>query len=166
FPTRRSSDLVASGRPNAAVRAGPAAWPASRIAWASASSPGRTRKLARVPRIDTAAARACSNTPMERMQMDTSKAAGGIAVVGFDGDDTLWRSQDFYDEAQARFEEMLGHYIDLGDVRLHERLYAVEKGNIALFGYGVKGMVLSMIESAVQLTDGRISATDLQRVVQ
>ncbi|HEU4814005.1 MAG TPA: HAD family hydrolase [Xanthomonadaceae bacterium] len=89
-----------------------------------------------------------------------------IALVGFDGDDTLWRSQDFYDEAQVTFESILGGYIDLGDARVTERLYAVEKGNIALFGYGVKGMVLSMIEAAVELTGERIAASDLHRIVQ
>ena len=101
--------------------------------------------------------------------MDTnnpSRADGGIAMVGFDGDDTLWRSQDFYDEAQATFERMLGQYIDLGDARVQERLYAVEKGNISLFGYGVKGMVLSMIEAAVELSGERISAADVHRIVQ
>ena len=97
---------------------------------------------------------------------DPSRADGGIAMVGFDGDDTLWRSQDFYDEAQATFERMLGQYIDLGDARVQERLYAVEKGNISLFGYGVKGMVLSMIEAAVELSGERISAADVHRIVQ
>lgn len=91
---------------------------------------------------------------------------GGLALVGFDGDDTLWRSQDFYDEAQSTFEQILSAYIDLGDARVQERLYAVEKGNIALFGYGVKGMVLSMIEAAVELTGERIAAADLHRIVQ
>ena len=89
-----------------------------------------------------------------------------IALVGFDGDDTLWRSQDFYDEAQATFERMLGRYVDLGDARVQERLYAVEKGNIAFFGYGVKGMVLSMIEAAVELTGERIAAADVHRIVR
>lgn len=89
-----------------------------------------------------------------------------IALVGFDGDDTLWRSQDFYDAAQATFEEMLGRYVDLGDARVQERLYAVEKGNISFFGYGVKGMVLSMIEAAVELTGERVAAADLRRIVQ
>src|SRR5688500_8004485 len=89
-----------------------------------------------------------------------------IALVGFDGDDTLWRSQDFYDEAQATFERMLRRYVDLGDARVQERLYAVEKGNIAFFGYGVKGMVLSMIEAAVELTGERIAAADVHRIVQ
>ena len=95
-----------------------------------------------------------------------ASAGQGIALVGFDGDDTLWRSQDFYDAAQADFERILGRYVDLGDVRVQERLYAVEKGNIALFGYGVKGMVLSMIEAAVELTGERIDAADVHRIVQ
>jgi len=86
-------------------------------------------------------------------------------MVGFDADDTLWRSQDYFDAAQLEFERILGRYIDLADARVHERLYEVETGNIAVFGYGVKGMVLSMIEAAVELTAERISASDLHRIV-
>ena len=87
-------------------------------------------------------------------------------MVGFDGDDTLWRSQDFFDEAQAAFEALLAPYVDLADARLHERLYAVEKRNIAVFGYGVKGMALSMIEAAVEITHGRVTGHDVHRIVQ
>ncbi|GAB2510490.1 HAD family hydrolase [Lysobacter humi (ex Lee et al. 2017)] len=86
-------------------------------------------------------------------------------LVGFDGDDTLWRSQDFFDEAQAEFEALLAPYVELGDAALHERLYAVEKRNIAIFGYGVKGMALSMIEAAIEMTDGRVRAQDIHRIV-
>ena len=86
-----------------------------------------------------------------------------IQLVGFDADDTLWRSEDYYRDAQARFEAMLARYIDLDDV--HERLYAVEKRNIALFGYGVKGMALSMLEAAHEISGGRVSAGDLHRIV-
>jgi putative hydrolase of the HAD superfamily len=89
-----------------------------------------------------------------------------IRMVAFDGDDTLWRSQDFFDEAQATFETLLAPYVDLADARLHERLYEVEKRNIAIFGYGVKGMALSMIEAAIEITDGRIVAADVQRIVR
>jgi putative hydrolase of the HAD superfamily len=91
--------------------------------------------------------------------------ASGIRLVGFDGDDTLWRSEDYYRGAQDDFERIVAHYVDLHDARVHERLYAVEKRNLALFGYGVKGMVLSMIEAAVEITDQRISARDLHRIV-
>jgi len=88
-----------------------------------------------------------------------------IKLVGFDGDDTLWRSEDYYRGAQTDFEQIVGQYVDLADARAQERLYAVEKRNLALFGYGVKGMVLSMIEAAVEITDARVSARDLHRIV-
>jgi putative hydrolase of the HAD superfamily len=86
-----------------------------------------------------------------------------IRLIGFDADDTLWRSEDYYRDAQARFEAMLARYVDLDDV--HERLYAVESRNIALFGYGVKGMSLSMLEAAYEISGGRVSAEDMHRIV-
>ena len=86
-----------------------------------------------------------------------------IKLVGFDGDDTLWRSEDYYRDAQARFEQMLANYVDVDDV--HERLYAIESRNLALFGYGVKGMSLSMLEAAYEISGGRVSAEDLHRIV-
>jgi len=73
-----------------------------------------------------------------------------LRLVGFDGDDTLWRSEDYYRGAQDEFERIVARHVDLHDARAQERLYAVEKRNLALFGYGVKGMVLSMIEAAVE----------------
>ena len=88
---------------------------------------------------------------------------GGIGLVGFDADDTLWRSQDYFDQAQIDFERIVAGYVDLDDVA--SRLYTVEKRNLALFGYGVKGMVLSMVEAAVEITEERISAGDLHRIV-
>ena len=94
--------------------------------------------------------------------MDT-QPAGGIGLVGFDADDTLWRSQDYFDDAQAQFERIVAGYVDLADVA--DRLYAVEKRNIGFFGYGVKGMALSMVEAAVEITESRISAADVHRIV-
>jgi putative hydrolase of the HAD superfamily len=88
-----------------------------------------------------------------------------IRLIGFDGDDTLWRSEDYFDEAQLEFERIVGAYVDLHDARTHERLYEVEMRNLALFGYGVKSMTLSMVEAAVEITGERISATDLHRIV-
>ncbi|MHB8912986.1 MAG: HAD family hydrolase [Lysobacter sp.] len=97
--------------------------------------------------------------------MDTH-AHGGIGLVGFDADDTLWRSQDYFDEAQLEFERLIARYVDLDDAQARQHLYDVEQRNIAVFGYGVKGMVLSMIESAVAITGERISASDVHRIVQ
>ena len=90
--------------------------------------------------------------------------ARDLRLIGFDADDTLWRSEDYYRDAQAQFERIVGGYVDLDDV--HDRLYAVEKHNLALFGYGAKGMTLSMVEAAIAITGARISASDLHRIVE
>jgi putative hydrolase of the HAD superfamily len=89
-----------------------------------------------------------------------------IRWVGFDGDDTLWKSEDYYRQAEADFEAILGAYVDLADARTHQHLLEVERRNLKIFGYGVKGMTLSMLETAIQLTGERISAHDLHRVIE
>ncbi|NUS39755.1 MAG: HAD family hydrolase [Lysobacter sp.] len=96
--------------------------------------------------------------------MASATPSPGIRLVGFDGDDTLWRSEDYYRAAQGEFEVILAHYVDLDDV--HAALYAVEKRNLALFGYGAKGMTLSMLEAAYAITGGRIAAAELHRIVE
>jgi len=89
-----------------------------------------------------------------------------IELVGFDGDDTLWRSEDYYRAAERDFEAIVGRYVDLRDAGTLGHLLAVERRNLKIFGYGVKGMTLSMIEAAIEMTDGRIAARDLQQVVE
>ncbi len=89
-----------------------------------------------------------------------------IRWVGFDGDDTLWKSEDYYRQAEADFEAILGAYVDLADARMHQHLLDVERRNLKVFGYGVKGMTLSMLETAIQVTGERISARDLHRVIE
>lgn len=89
-----------------------------------------------------------------------------IRWVGFDGDDTLWKSEDYYRAAELQFEAIIGQYIDLTDARSLQHLLEVEQRNLRVFGYGAKGMTLSMIESAVQLTGERISARDIHRVIE
>jgi len=91
---------------------------------------------------------------------------GSIRWVGFDGDDTLWKSEDYYRQAEQDFEAILAGYIDLGDRRMQQHLLDTERRNLKVFGYGVKGMTLSMLETAIQLTDERISARDLHRVIE
>ena len=88
-----------------------------------------------------------------------------LKLVGFDADDTLWRSQEYFDDAQAAYEAILGRYLDVADRRVHEELLATERRNIRLYGYGAKGMTLSMLETAIALTEERISAADLHRVL-
>ncbi|WP_114241069.1 HAD family hydrolase [Dyella sp. C9] len=89
-----------------------------------------------------------------------------IELVGFDGDDTLWHSEGYYQSAHGEFERILGAYVDLANVHIHDRLLATERRNIKLFGYGAKGMTLSMLESAIDITESRISAADLHRIIE
>ncbi|HEX4853371.1 HAD family hydrolase [Arenimonas sp.] len=88
-----------------------------------------------------------------------------IELIGFDGDDTLWHSELYYRAANEAFEAIVGRYVDLADARLHDRLLATERANLKLFGYGAKGMTLSMLEAAFEVTGGRIGAADLHRIV-
>jgi putative hydrolase of the HAD superfamily len=61
---------------------------------------------------------------------------------------------------------VLARYLDLADARLHERMLATERENLHLFGYGAKGMTLSMLETAISMTGERISAADLHHLLQ
>ena len=89
-----------------------------------------------------------------------------IELVGFDGDDTLWHSEGFYQSAHDAFEGIIGNYVDLANLGLRDRLLATERRNIQLFGYGAKGMTLSMLEAAIEITQSRISASDLHRIIE
>lgn len=87
-----------------------------------------------------------------------------VRLIGFDADDTLWKSEDYFREAEATFLEIVGTYADVASSA--DALYAIQSRNLALFGYGVKGMALSMIEAAIAFTGGRISAGDIHRIVE
>ena len=89
-----------------------------------------------------------------------------ICWVGFDADDTLWQSQAYFDAAQEAFERILSGYLDVADARIHEHLLETERRNVRVFGYGAKGMTLSMLEAAVALTEERISAADVRRILE
>jgi putative hydrolase of the HAD superfamily len=89
-----------------------------------------------------------------------------LKLIGFDADDTLWHSEGFYREVHGQFERILGQYIDIGNAVVHDHLLEVERANIKLFGYGAKGMTLSMLETAVAMTSERISARHLHEIIQ
>ncbi|CAM1000037.1 Haloacid dehalogenase [Rhodanobacter sp. Root179] len=88
-----------------------------------------------------------------------------LQLIGFDGDDTLWHSEGYYREANDAFAAIVGRYVDLGDQRVHDTMLATEQRNLELFGYGAKGMALSMVETAIALSESRISAADIHRIV-
>jgi putative hydrolase of the HAD superfamily len=86
-----------------------------------------------------------------------------IRVVGFDGDDTLWHSESRFEVTQAAFGELLRRHVP--DVDAGARLAEMEMKNLGVYGYGVKSFTLSMLETAIQLTDGRIPAGDLEVIL-
>jgi putative hydrolase of the HAD superfamily len=86
-----------------------------------------------------------------------------ITVVGLDGDDTLWHNETRFNVTQGEFRELLHGHVPDADVDKH--LAEAEMRNLGVYGYGVKSFTLSMIETAIQLTEGRIPASDLEVIL-
>lgn len=84
-------------------------------------------------------------------------------VIAFDADDTLWHNESNFQATEKQFAELLAGYHEERWVR--DRLFATEMRNLRHFGYGVKGYILSMIETAIELTEGRISGSEVQRII-
>jgi putative hydrolase of the HAD superfamily len=86
-----------------------------------------------------------------------------VRVVGFDGDDTLWHSETRFHMTQAEYRELLKRHVSDADV--DARLAETEMKNLGIYGYGVKSFTLSMLETAIELTGGRIPSHDLQVIL-
>ncbi len=86
-----------------------------------------------------------------------------IRVVGFDGDDTLWHSETRFHVTQGEFRDLIRRHVP--DADADARLAATEMRNLAIYGYGVKSFTLSMLETAIELTQGRIPAADLEVIL-
>ena len=80
----------------------------------------------------------------------------GLSSIGFDADDTLWQNEQFFKLTEARFAALLKDHA--APETLAQRLLATEKRNLEHYGYGIKGFTLSMIETAVEITEGRVPA--------
>jgi putative hydrolase of the HAD superfamily len=85
-------------------------------------------------------------------------------VVGFDADDTLWHNESIFEKSHERYRALLAHYHDAETV--DRTLFATEMRNLELYGYGVKGFTLSAIETAIQLTEGKIRADEIQELIE
>ncbi|WP_461536246.1 HAD family hydrolase [Spongorhabdus nitratireducens] len=84
-------------------------------------------------------------------------------IIAFDADDTLWVNEPYFREAEAALLEMLSRYYPGED--LLDRLYQQEIKNLNIFGYGAKAFTLSMIESAIELSHGKVSGSEIQRII-
>ncbi|MGZ0229897.1 MAG: HAD family hydrolase [Acidimicrobiales bacterium] len=92
-----------------------------------------------------------------------SSIAGPITTVGIDADDTLWHCEPHFKIVEGRFADLIAAHGDPEEVDAH--LLEVERANLEIFGYGVKGFVLSMIETAIQLTDGAVPGDDIATII-
>ena len=86
-----------------------------------------------------------------------------LQTIGFDADDTLWHNERFFVLTQERFAELLADHAEKDD--LADRLIAAERRNIGHYGFGVKGFVLSMIETAIEVTEGRVPASVISELM-
>ena len=86
-----------------------------------------------------------------------------LTTIGFDADDTLWQNEAFFRLTQDRFAQLLADHADPD--HLHDRLLAAERRNLGHYGFGVKGFTLSMIETAIEVTDARVSAPVIAEIM-
>lgn len=86
-----------------------------------------------------------------------------ITTIGFDADDTLWHNERAFRLTQERFATLLADHAERDD--LAERLLAAERRNLGHYGFGVKGFVLSMIETAIEVTNAKVPASVISELM-
>lgn len=86
-----------------------------------------------------------------------------IDVIAFDADDTLWHNEHLYLNTQNKFKQLLHQYHN--DEWIEQRLNETEIRNLQHFGYGIKGFTLSMIETAIELSEGRVGVKEIQTII-
>ena len=87
-----------------------------------------------------------------------------VPTIGFDADDTLWHNESIFEHTHERYRALLSRYHDAATV--DRTLFATEMRNLELYGYGIKGFTLSAIETAIQLTEGKISPAEISQLIQ
>lgn len=84
-------------------------------------------------------------------------------TIAFDADDTLWHNETFFQITQDRFMNLLFNYAD--PKTLEAQLFAAEERNMKYYGYGVKGFTLSMIETALEVTNNTVPQKVIHELV-
>jgi putative hydrolase of the HAD superfamily len=86
-----------------------------------------------------------------------------IKILGFDADDTLWINETYYRETEKAFTRLLENFAP--QKKVMEMLYEKEINNIPLYGYGAKGFMLSMTETAVEISNRKVSAETIEKIL-
>lgn len=87
----------------------------------------------------------------------------GIKVIAFDADDTLWVNETYFREAEAKFAKLLSKYET--ENKIDQELFKTEIKNLELYGYGVKGFMLSMVECALEISNYNLNPTLLDEIL-
>ncbi|ESX09546.1 HAD hydrolase [Mesorhizobium sp. LSJC265A00] len=86
-----------------------------------------------------------------------------MTTIGFDADDTLWQNEQFFRLTEKHFATLLA---DHGEAEhISARLLEAEKRNLAVYGFGIKGFTLSMIETAIEVTEGRVPGSTIAEIL-
>ena len=93
------------------------------------------------------------------MEIDYSN----IKVIGFDADDTLWVNETYYREAELEFAKIMAAYETANKV--DQELFKKEMENLEMYGYGIKSFILSMVESALEMSNNSISNKAIQDIL-
>ncbi len=84
-------------------------------------------------------------------------------MIAFDADDTLWHNEPLYTDTKEKFQQILTHYHS--EEWIGSRLDDTEIQNLDRYGYGIKSFTLSMIETAIELTEGRVTGTEVHQII-
>uniref|UniRef100_UPI00404859BC hypothetical protein n=1 Tax=Algoriphagus sp. TaxID=1872435 RepID=UPI00404859BC len=87
-----------------------------------------------------------------------------IRVIAFDADDTLWINETYFREAEEKFASLLEDF--LPQHAIMKELYRTEIANLRLYGYGIKGFMLSMIETALRISEQQLPIRLVERIIQ
>ncbi len=86
-----------------------------------------------------------------------------IKIIGFDADDTLWENEIYYRNTENEFANIMRDF--LGKEESVEELFKIEMQNLSLYGYGAKSFTLSMLETALKISNGSISAEKIGQII-
>ncbi len=87
-----------------------------------------------------------------------------VTTIGFDADDTLWQNEQFFRLTERRFAELLSDHGDHDSISA--KLLEAEKRNLGKYGFGIKGFTLSMIETAIEVTDDKVPASVIRQILE
>ncbi|MBZ9811803.1 HAD family hydrolase [Mesorhizobium sp. BR1-1-9] len=88
---------------------------------------------------------------------------GELTTIGFDADDTLWQNEQFFRMTEKRLAAMLADHGE--EEHISARLLEAERRNLAVYGFGIKGFTLSMIETAIEVTQARVPASVISEIL-